>query len=224
MSLVNLAFICGFKFHVHLFSQQFFLIADKNSQRSLVDCGFVQIDNMTAEEIKSRGLVSVSQLTSETTSNIGSSISGGVRSGRPSRRGRPRVITLLPPSSPTLRHAGRPEKYANWFEEGLFPPIIQAMKETRGNFSKTIKLLNARYKNGLTNRSPYAGLSRSTLSSWFHRKTKKLLPHVSEYMANLSPYKKNKRFSIFGSSEVVDALKDMVEKQRALGLQIFSLV
>ena len=168
---------------------------------------------MTQEEIQEKGLVPISELTSETGSNLPSNRN---RSSRP-RIGRPRVVTLLPPTSPTRRAPGRQEKYVNWFEDGLFPPILQAMKDTRGNYSKCIRLLKGRYRNGLTNRSPYDALSRSTLSGWFHRKTKKLLPHVAAHMESKSPYTRRSRFSIFGSTEIVEGLKEIVEKQRELG-------
>lgn len=187
------------------------------SQQSLSHYGFVRIDDMTIEEIQEKGLVPISDLTSETTSNVPSN---GNSSRRP-RIGRPRVVTLLPPMSPTRRAPGRPEKYVNWFQDGLFPPILQAMKDSRGNYSKCIRLLRSRYKNGLTSSSPYDALSRSTLSSWFHRKTKKLLPHVAAHVESKSPYSKRTRFSIFGSTEIVEGLKEIVEKQRELGNFVF---
>jgi hypothetical protein len=95
---------------------------------------------------------------------------------------------------------------------------VQAMKETRGNYTKCLDLLKSRFRNGLTNRSPYSALSRSTLSSWFDPKTRKLLPRAARYAEEQTPYDRNRRFSIFGSAEVVDGLKDLVDKQREAGM------
>jgi hypothetical protein len=185
------------------------------SQRSLADFGFVRIDNMTEGEISANGLI---DLRSEVSTHHQDRQSTG--GGRPPPRrnqGRPRIITMLPPTSPSRRPPGRQGAYTNWFKDGLFPPILQAMKEARGHFTNCLDLLRRRYKNGSTNRSPYDNLSRSTLSGWFHRKSKKLLPHAAEYFANETPYEGNKKFSIFGSVEIVEGLKDLVVKQREAG-------
>ncbi len=192
------------------------------TKRSLKDFGFVAIDHLTPDEIRSKGLLSVSAIESSTHTESGNSTYSGSQPKR-SCRGRPKVVTLLPPSSPSGKPQGRPGKYVNWFSDGLFPPIVQAMKDTRGNYTKCLKLLKARYKNGLTNRSPYSALSRSTLSSWFDSKTRKLLPHVKRYAEVGTPYDRNRRFSIFGSTEVVEGLKELVERQREAGMYLVLL-
>ena len=183
-------------------------------QPTLKEFGFVAIDNLSAEELKSKNLVSVSS--HQTSNETEASHTKGSEGKLPRSRGRPKVITLLPPSSPS-QQVGRPGKYTNWFADGLFPPILQAMRETRGNYTNCLKLLRARHKNGLTNKSPYSLLSRSTLASWFHPKTKRLLPHVAKYAENETPYNGRRRFSIFGSTNVVDGLKELVDKQREAG-------
>jgi hypothetical protein len=136
---------------------------------------------------------------------------------RRSQRRKRKKITLLPPSSPSRPPKGRPSSYTNWFADGLFPPILEAMREAKGNLNDCLRILNRRHRNGLTKKSPYSSLSRGTLASWFHPRTKKLLPHVSQYAVNESPYGGRKKLSIFGSIEVVEALKDLVVKQRGAG-------
>jgi hypothetical protein len=90
------------------------------------------------------------------------------------------------------------------------------MKKTK-SFSKCLNQLRKKYQNGLDSSSPYDKLSRSTLYSWFDKKTFQLSAKGRAYFENQSSRQYERNLSILSKPELLEELKTLVLRQRSNG-------
>jgi hypothetical protein len=167
-------------------------------KRDLFSFGVVSTKGMSADEIKSRSLVSV--LEGSTTSN---------NCSKPTTLYPPRIIKKK-------KRIGRPKKYFNWWQTKYMHLICQAMKYKK-NATAALHYLRGNQFLDLDGSNPFDDLPRSNLNTWFDPTTHTLKEQYMKYVEVESSHKLHFKKGICENFEVRNELKKIVERHNKKG-------